>query len=216
MKPWSYSSLSAFETCPRQYDLVRNKKLVKDAPGEAQLWGTWCHKQLEDRLGDSTPLPDALHHLEPLMAKIEAWPGQLLLEQQLAVGPDFEPAGWWESWARGIVDVAKVHQTKAVVLDYKTGKRKPGSDQLKMAAAISFAHYPKVNTITTGYVWLKENKLDKEVFIREQAATIWQSFLPRVRRLEIAYDTDNWVPRPSGLCKKWCPVGRVNCEFCGR
>ena len=42
-KPWSYSSLTSYETCPRRYDLVRNKRVVKEPPTEATIWGNKVH-----------------------------------------------------------------------------------------------------------------------------------------------------------------------------
>ena len=216
MKPWSYSSLTAFETCPKQYNILRNLKQVKEITGEAQIWGTWAHTQLENRLRDNTPLPDSLAYLEPVVLRIVGWPGQLLVEQKLAVSPGFGPAGWWECWARGIIDVAKVNNTKAAILDWKTGKQKPNSEQLALFAAFGFTHYPEVNTITTGFVWLKNNKIDKQTFTRDQLPGIWQGFVQRAARLENAFAKDIWPAKPSGLCKSWCPVGRSRCEFCGK
>ena len=65
---------------------------------------------------------------------------------------------------------------------------------------------PEVEEVTTGFIWLKDKKVDKEVFKREQLHEIWQGFLPRVIKLESAYDRDSWPARPSGLCKGWCHV----------
>ena len=75
--------------------------------------------------------------------------------------------------------------------------------------------YPWVDKVVTGFIWLKTSEFDKEVFTREQLPEIWSEFMPRLARVAIAYDQDKWTPKPSGLCKKWCPVGRQLCEFCG-
>ena len=50
----------------------------------------------------------------------------------------------------------------AIVMDYKTGKRKP-TEQLDLYAAYVFHHYPDVQEVTTVFVWLKEKKLDKKL-----------------------------------------------------
>jgi len=215
MKPWSYSSLTAFESCPRKYNIVRNLKEVVEPTGEAQRWGSWVHEQLEVHLRDGVPLPASLTYLQPLLDKINAWTGTPLVEHQMAVSGSFEPAVWDNCWARGIVDYAKVKPNKAVMLDWKTGKRKTDSDQLKLFAAFGFTHYPSVDKITTGFVWLKENKLDTEVFTRSQLPGIWQEFIGRAKRLQLAFENDRWPANPSGLCRAWCAVGRARCEFCG-
>ena len=216
MKPWSYSSLTAFETCPRRYDLVRNQKAIVEPPTDATEWGVWVHKQFEDAARDGTPLPDKISKWQGVVDKLVAKPGEKLIEQQLAVSASFEPAEWWTSWARGVIDFGVVNGDKAGVFDYKTGKRKPDSDQLKLFAGFTFTNYPQVNTVVTGFLWLQDNKLDKEVFTRDQLGVIWQSFLPRVARLEAAFEKGKWPAKPSGLCRNWCPVPRSMCEFSGR
>jgi hypothetical protein len=106
--------------------------------------------------------------------------------------------------------------TKKMLVTHNTGKRKVDSDQLKLFAAMAFAHYPWVEKVVTGFIWLKEGKFDKESFTREQVPDIWNEFLPRVKRVELAYEQDKWPAKPSGLCKAWCPAGKPLCEFCGR
>ena len=92
-----------------------------------------------------------------------------------------------------------------MVLDYKTGKRKP-SEQLDLYAAYIFAHYPEVEDVKTIFVWLKEQKTDKKRFNRDELPIIWREFIPKVARLESAYNRDSWPAKPSGLCNGWCPV----------
>ena len=49
---------------------------------------------------------------------------------------------------------------------------------------------------------------------RADGSGIWQGFVPRVAKLESAYERDKWPAKTSGLCKAWCPV--LSCEFNGR
>ena len=58
MKAWSYSMLTAFETCPHQFYRVRVLKDVVEEQGEAALWGDRVHKALENRVRDQEPLPE--------------------------------------------------------------------------------------------------------------------------------------------------------------
>lgn len=214
--PWSYSSLTSFETCPYKYYKTRVAKEVKEPEGEAAKWGTEVHKHLENRVKDETPLPDAIQYLEPIVGRVIASPGIKYTEQQLALDRDYLPVSWYDAnaWARAIVDVTVINGTKAVTLDWKTGKRKPGSDQLKMSAAMLFHHYPEVETVNTGFVWIKEKKVDREQYSREDIPVIWQEFIPRAARVDKAFETDRWPKKPSGLCKAWCWC--TDCEFCGR
>lgn len=207
---WTYSQLDKFETCPRQFFHVRVAKDVVEPPTEATIWGEKVHTAFENRIKDGTPLPEGMTQWEPFATKLTRLRGDKYCEQQMAVDKNFQPAPWGSAWTRGIADLLVVDNTHAVVMDYKTGKRKL-TEQLMLYAGYTFAHYPQVQTVTTGFVWLKDRKIDKETFTREHVPKIWNTFLPRVRKLELAYEKNAWPCRPSGLCRGWCPV--KTCEF---
>ena len=86
-------------------------------------------------------------------------------------------------WVRGIIDIGVVGSERAYVLDWKTGKHRPDSDQLKLFAALTFALYPWIESVVTDFIWLKAGKFDKEVFTRAQLPEIWNDFSPRLERL---------------------------------
>jgi len=211
---WSHSALQTFEQCPRKYYYLKVAKSVKEVPSDAMTWGKTVHTHLEQRIRDGTPLPAILAPHEPIAAKIAASKGTVLVEQQLALTRDLQPTSWFDKsvWLRCILDVAIIGKAKAVILDWKTGKRKFENDQLKLFAITTFHHHPEIDTVDTGFVWLKENKIDKETFTREQLPELWQEFIPRVERLNLAFEHDRWPAKPSGLCS-WCPVGKDKCEF---
>lgn len=219
MPPWSYSGLTSFETCPKRYYHIKVAKDIKDSAGEAALWGQVVHKHLENRVRSGVPLPITVAGYEGLAAKIANLPGEKLVEQQLAVTAGLAPTTWEDpnAWCRGIIDVGVITYggRQALLLDWKTGKRKPDNDQLMLFAGLAFSHYSALNAVQTGFVWLKDKKVDKQAFTREDVPRIWQHFLPRVERMKLAYTKANFPPKPSGLCKKYCPVSRHQCEFSG-
>lgn len=216
--PWSFSSLGAFETCPKRYYLTRVTKLVKEPPTEATIWGNEVHTALENRLKDKTPLPTGMARYEKHCLSIERTPGEIFTERQYALTKKLSPTGWWDedAWCRGIIDVGVINGDKAVLLDWKTGKVKPNSAQLQLFAAFVFHSNPEINVISTGFVWLKDDKITSERFVRDDLAAIWGEYIPRVKRMELAYKDDRWEPKPSGLCKNYCPVGKELCSFCGK
>ena len=202
---WTYSQLEKFETCPKQYYHVRVKRDVVEPPTEHTKWGEEVHTALEHRVMHGTPLPEGMQQWEGIAAKLCALPGTKLCEYKMAVDSNFKQTGWKTAWTRGIADLVVINGKKAAVFDHKTGKRKL-TEQLSLYAAYVFIHFPEVKEVTTGFIWLKEKKIDKETFHRDQLHEIWQGFLPRVIKLESAYDRDSWPARPSGLCKGWCHV----------
>lgn len=216
MGAWSHSSLTSFETCPKKFYHTRVKKDIPDPPGEAAQWGSEAHKKLEHRLAKGVPLPDYLSHCEPIVQQIMAKDGKRLVEEQIALTKDLLPTSWFgkDVWCRGVIDAGVVNEKRAVLLDWKFGKRKPDSDQMKLFAAFSFAKFPWIEKVTTAFVWLKDNKIDREEFNKSDVPVIWQETLPRIMRVEQAYEKDSWPAKPSGLCKNYCPVR--SCEFCGK
>lgn len=216
-KAWSYSALTAYETCPRRFQLTRVTKQVVEPQTEATIWGNKVHKALELFAKGEKPLPPDLQKYERYVKKILSYEGKRVVEERIALDKNFRPTKWMakDVWVRGIIDIGVVGSEKAYLLDWKTGKRRPDSNQLKLFAALAFAIYPWVDKVTTGFIWLKSAEFDKEVFTRDQLPEIWDEFFPRLDRLAISYRDDKWTPKPSGLCKNWCPVGRSNCEFCG-
>lgn len=211
---WSYSSLTKFETCPRQYQLTRVTKVVKDAMGKEALWGQKVHSALEHRVKFKTPLPEGMGKWEPICARFDKAKGRVFTEQQMALTKNLTTTGWWDkdAWCRGVIDVGVDSGRKAVLLDYKTGKVKHDMDQLKMFAAVYMSANPAVEQVRTGYVWLVNNTTTQEEFTRADLPELWQDFTSRSQRLDNAYQTDKWLPRPSGLCNGWCPA-KGHCEF---
>jgi len=207
---WTYSHLDGFETCPRQFYHLKVARDVPDPPTVHSEWGTRVHSAFEDAINAGTPLPSGMEQWQRLADQIAALPGVKHTEIKLAIDRAFQPTSWKTAWSRGIIDLLVVHKDKAAVLDYKTGKRKP-SEQLDLYANYVFHHYPEVNKVTTGYVWLKDRRIDREPIHRDEVPAIWQSLLPRVNKLESARERDSWPAKPSGLCRGWCPV--TACEF---
>lgn len=205
---WSYTALTAFETCPKQFYHTRVAKDVPNPPGEAALWGQRVHKGLEDRVRDKKPLPPSLEGYEGLASKFDNAPGSVIVEKQICIDRNMQPTEWFSktAWCRGVIDVGVLNGPKAAAWDWKTGKRKPDNQQLQLFAGLMFIQYPEVEVVNTGFIWLQEKKMDKEVFMREQTFDIWETFMPRVARLEKAHRDNDWQAKPSGLCNGWCSV----------
>jgi len=216
-QPWSYSSLSSFLQCPRRYYLTRVTKEVKEPPTEATIWGQRVHTALELRIKEGRPLPPELAKYEAVAQELESWSDQWVTEEQFGLTENLEPTGFFDTdvWCRGILDVYTVHGKRAFVADYKTGKKRPELTQLKLFAAAIFAKYPRVDKVKTAFLWLNHGEKTIEDFDRADLEFIWKYFLPQLRRLELAYEKQQWPAKPSGLCRAWCPVGRSRCEHCG-
>jgi len=209
---WSYSALTGFETCPRQHYEMRILRAWPDPPGEAQEWGKVVHKHIEDRIDMQKKMPDFLTYVEPIIQKFETTKGVTRAEYKLALNAQFQPVEFFakDAWVRAVGDVVKTHGDAAFALDWKTGKYREGKDQLELQSAVMFGSYPHLQRIGIVYAWLKEKRTTVGQFTRDDVPAIWQKFLPRVQRMELAIAEKRFPPNPSGLCKKHCNV--LNCE----
>lgn len=216
--PWSYSSLTAFETCPRRFHITRIAKLIKEPQTEATLWGNEVHKALERAVAGSKTLGANFTQYQPIVDRLRATKGKKFTEQKFGLTSSFRPTEFFgkDVWFRGVLDLVITTPKVGIVLDHKTGKVKTDGDQLKLFAAATFAQHPYLETVKTGYIWLAHDKVTTQEFKKDDVPGIWQEFLPRIQRMEKAQDDDKWLPNPSGLCKSWCPVGKKLCDFCGK
>jgi CRISPR/Cas system-associated exonuclease Cas4 (RecB family) len=214
--PWSTSSLSAFETCPRRVWLMKTKQ-ASERQSTALAEGNRVHKALENALNGTAGLPPDYRKYQPVIDRIKEAPGVKQAERNFALTASFKPTEYWgpEAWVRGKIDVTISRIKTALVIDWKNGKPKEEDDQAKVYAGVLFAERPHIERVHTAYGWLTHNKMTPRTFERAEAPGIWSEFAQRVRRMVHAADTDDFPPKPSGLCREYCPVGRKLCEFCG-
>lgn len=214
MPPVSFSALTTFENCPRQYQETKVLKHYVSEDTEATLWGKEVHSALELRIKEGRALPSWGTKWEKIAEAILSKKhrgASVETEMQLAINKNFQKTDWadHDAWARCILDLVVIDGDTCTSIDWKTGKKKP-SKQLEMSAGIIFCHYPEVEVVKTAFFWLKSNDTTKEEYKRKDIPIIWNEFMPRVNRLEAAYEADKWPCRPSGLCNGWCPVKSCN------
>jgi hypothetical protein len=147
---------------------------------------------------------------EPVAALFDEPGGQLLVEKKLAIAQNFIPAKWDTAWGRGIIDVAILQGEKAKAYDWKTGKVKPDSLQLRLFSALLMHTYGFVEEVKTGYVWLQDGTITEETYTRDSLPEFWAEYLPKIKRWEESYQTNTWEKRPSGLCAGWCSNRECN------
>lgn len=213
---WSYSRLSTFETCPYKF---KREALDKAYPFEetaAIAEGNRVHKALEERVRDGKPLTDqGLSHYEPLATKLESFKGTKYFERQFAFNTKLVQVDWFDKrvWLRGAVDYYVKHGNKIKALDYKTGKQKPGFDQLELFAAMLMTVHPDVDEVDCRYIWLKTMTSTSKTFIRDDLEAIWDKYRARSEAIQVCNQNDVWQKKRNGLCRNWCPVS--DCEYNG-
>ena len=215
MRTQSFSSINTYYTCSRMYDLQYNKKVIPYQETEATLYGGRVHKALEDYARDGTPPPEDCLPFTKYVDKIKSLDGTLMLEHQFAltrnmVGTDFDDKS---AWIRGVIDIAVIGKDRAFAGDYTTGKIRTGSDQLKLFAGVILTLNPTIESVRTAYIWLNHDKITSESYKRSDLPEIWEHFLTKLRKIQMSYEKDKWIPNQSGLCRGYCGAGREHCEF---
>jgi hypothetical protein len=212
----SFSAIKMYENCPKRYFHQRIEKSVKDEGSAVTAYGERVHEALEHRLGQGAALTREAAAYEALCASIEQMAlgaDALTVEEELTLNQSLKPTGWWDSdaWLRSKIDVLVRKGTTAVVFDWKTGKRRVDFDQLELFAVQVFEHYPQIEKVKSTFIWLKENKMDHEVYTRDALPDLWEKLLNKINRIEKSLEHDNWPAKPSGLCG-WCPC-KPFCEY---
>lgn len=210
--PWSHTSINSFETCPRQYEELKVLKHFKQEDNEANIWGNAVHTAFEQYL-KGEPLDPRFEQYRSYLDEFTARSGETFAEREYALDRNLQPCAFYgpQVWGRGIIDVLTINGHHACVDDHKTGKRKKDMQQLMIFALLVFYHHPEVLTCDVSFRWLKTNEIDSEVFQRYQIKQMWESLLPKLKNYADAFHAGVFPAKPSGLCKKYCPVN--TCEY---
>ena len=218
-KPWSHSALEAFKNCPRQYHAERVEKSVPYVEGPEAKYGNMVHKAFELRVKDGKPLPAELQEHEGYLAKLAALPGKIMVEVPIAIDRELKPCGYWDNdrvWYRSKIDYLNIHEGRARIVDYKTGKSHQKILQLFEYMLFAMIALPEIQIAYAEYYWTKYQSITGTggSWPRDRIMDeTWPMLLPDLKQFAEAFKTDTWQPRQSGLCKRHCPV--TACEFNG-
>lgn len=209
----SYSAIKLFENCPLRYYKQRIEKSIVDKGSEASAHGERVHKSFEDRIKEKKPLPPELGPKERVVQAIEELGGVLEAEKELVLTSDLTPTTWFadNAWLRTKIDVFSNHGDKAIILDWKTGARRPDFFQLELYAVQAFIHFPELKACNVGFVWLRDETNDTEIYRRRDFEPLLKEVQERIKRIEDAVAEDVWPAKPGPLCK-FCPA-KDNCMY---
>ena len=216
--PWSFSKIKAFEHCPKQFYHMKIVRDYVESETEAMLYGTAFHTAAEEYIRDNKPMPLQFGYAVAALDRLRAKQGNKLCEYKLGLTKDLEPCGFSDEdvWFRGIADLIILDEDVAWIVDYKTGKSARYADkgQLELMALVVFKHFPQVETVKAGLLFVVSKNLIKDVYTKEQVPALWEKWLADYSKMEQAFKNDVWNPKPSGLCRRHCAV--VECAHNGR
>jgi hypothetical protein len=165
---------------------------------------------------ESNPEPTLPKNYQRFKSAVDALiniPGKKYPELEMALTHSKEPCDFNDEnrWVRGIADLVIIDGINAFVVDYKTGSNKyPDPKQLRLMALMIFTHFPEVQKVKGGLMFIMKNSFLTEEYHRNDMDKSWKMFEQPLKRLETSYDYDQWTANPTPLCG-WCPV--KSCEF---
>ena len=214
MKPiaWSWSRLSCFEQCPKQFYEKNISKSVKFESSPQMERGKRLHNHMESALKGGT-LDAEVVHMQPIVDKLNAVKWDVKeVELEVAYRQDMSSTSWFskDTWLRIKQDFVGVKGGRAVSYDWKTGKKYGYTDQLKLCAGDVFHRYPSVDTVDTAHIYMDSKDKEVKTWYRRDAEDIWRDFGERSELIQIANQNGHWPAKPSRMNCKWCPV--IDCK----
>ncbi len=222
----SYSRLSNYEQCPRQF---QSKYITKTYPDDSDnpyfIRGNKIHKQLDEYVKAMAMATETFSNFPDLSPEAANAVGiiesvysnytDIWSEQQIAVDENFNEISWFSKAAfyRVIYDLMAINGDKALLLDWKTGKVREYDDkptgQLHLAAAICMAIKPEVDEVTTAYAFLEHKHTLAKTFYREDLPDMLEPFQKAYINVN---DDKEFKPTVNKYCY-FCKIDPSECEF---
>tara|TARA_R110001606_G_scaffold368972_1_gene524888 strand:+ start:114 stop:776 length:663 start_codon:yes stop_codon:yes gene_type:complete len=215
---WSYSSLSLFSQCARKFHRLRILKDIVEPESRHLTYGKEVHQVAEEYGRDNKEIPEEHKFIQPHIDTLLGIAGDKFFEHKMALTADLEPCDFWdkEAWWRGIADFISVDNKNAFLVDYKTGKsaRYADNKQLEILSLAIFNHFPEVECVKGGLLFLVSEEFKQATFYREEEEKYWATWDTELARLNMSFEADTWNPTSNFTCRKFCPV--LDCEYNGR
>ena len=225
---WSWSRLSDFEQCPRKF---QGRYITKDFPkpdfdAPHFVKGRAAHKLLEDHFKGEGELHGTVtengldfsfdfRFLSKISDEIKKH-RRVFPELQVTFDVRMNEISWFDkkAWCRVIFDLLIIIGDYAVIIDWKTGKVKEYSDQLKLFAGAVMTKYPNIKKVLTCYVWVDHPKQPPvwAEYTDKDREHIWQEFGDRSELIQLANESGNWPAKKNIFCK-WCDALPSQCEY---
>jgi hypothetical protein len=209
MRPWSYSRLSSYDSCPRKYFFhYVEKRPSSRPPSPAADRGSAIHEKAEKYLkGELAIYPPELQkvaqHAMTLRAK------KASSEQKLAVNANWEPCDYEspDVLMRAIIDVLYSDDKVVHIQDWKTGQAYPAhAVQMENYVAVAAAHHPDAERFHTCLIYIDQGIVTPaRVVHRERVIPIRQLIDARIKNAE---EDKEYPARPSVDSCRWCDFSR--------
>lgn len=235
---WSFSSLGLME-CPKKYELVRAKEIVKGEKSKAGDEGARLHELIEGYIRDDK-WDEELARWKRVLDIYKAKNGvceagysfkwrydefNLFAEEPLFHDhvnrkalfrcEDTDP----DRWYTGYIDWMKIDGDSCEIADWKTGKVKI-TKQLQLYAWVVMTAHPEVNKVKVTFHFLNYNDQVSDWFYRKDLNKLFKPFEEILDDINNCYSSDIWPEVPGEIQKstgrgahcRFCPVTKQHCS----
>ena len=204
MRPWSYSRLSTYSECPRQYQYSYVDRLPGFRPqSPAASRGSELHSKAESYLiGDLKIYPPEFQRVSAHAMLLKAKGAKA--EQKLAVTSTWEPCEYDspDTYFRSIIDVLYSDEDVLHIQDWKTGQQYESHPvQMETYVAIAAAHFPQAKHYATRLIYIDQGIVTPTKVTPPERLKPIRMLLDG--RIKIA-EEDTIYPTKAGPGCRWC------------
>jgi len=217
-RPWSFSSLTLYETCGYRYKLKYIDKQPEPIQDEnnAAVRGNRVHEGIENYLNSKSELPEEAKSLEAEYQSLVSLP--LTIEEDWGFDRDWNSVDSWQHpdiSCRMKLDVFYQTGDTCVIGDHKTGKvyDLKHMQQAQLYAVGARAKFPQLLTFGTKFWYVDQGITKQHTF---NAAQVDRFKITYQRRIDKLWNDEHFKPISNKYNCKWCPFGPEGtavCEF---
>lgn len=208
---WSYSRLSTYRTCPRQFKYKAIDRLP-EPPAPALERGIAMHKALEDFVrGKVTKLPADIRHVSKNLRAYKRAGADVEIE--LCFNSKWERTGWFDrdAWVRIKIDLQLIGMAKVELIDHKTGKVNPErhTEQLELYALAALIAVRERDVASTGVWYVDHEDRPRWLALFERSAPMLRREKQRWKDTVAPLMRDRkFKPTPGYACR-WCAFSKA-------
>ena len=206
--PLSYSSISTFGTCPRQFQHLHVLQDVINESSAETIWGYECRKQIGDYITHGAGITEPVaQNAIPYLNSIKAQDAKA--EWKWGLTKDFEPCDFSApdvAYYDTANYLALLEGGRAFVVAWEMGDATDDFGKMDLFALATFIHYPDVQKIRGMYVWLKPNTHSKKDYTRADIEALKEQVQEKAKPVLRGVVRGEFPTKPSGLCRGRCPV----------
>lgn len=207
-RPWSYSRLSTYEDCPKQYEYRYIEKMPGSKPTSAAASrGSEIHSMGEEYLlGKRMIYPPEFQKVSGHMMLLKA--KKALPEEKMAVNDKWEnvPYDADDAYFRGIIDVHYTEDDAVHVQDFKTGQVYDSHPkQMEVYVALAASRYPEAKVFHTRLIYVDQGIITATKTTERDRVKPIRLLLDG--RIKIAEEDEIFPVRAGSHCR-WCDYSR--------